>query len=169
MVRVLDPRYHDEDNPNNWMKIHKVNWYYYGDKCSDGVTWMPIYTITPLDGGYTTSINTKGVTLVERGNLWKWFHDRPAVKWKDLQEEVHFHFGMGWVTEVQCPASGNFHWPQDAVLDGLNSGLIDVLKGSHLFGSSMVAGYKIHDRDLGERARAECIAGFTPRTVADAV
>lgn len=164
VVRVLDKRYHDEDNPNNWMKIHRVDWHNYGDKCSDGVTWMPMYTLTPMNGGYTTSINTKGVTLVERGNLWKWFHDRSAVTWKDLQEEVHFHFGMGWVEEVQCPATKNYHWPQNAVLEGLKDGLIDCLRGSHFFGSSTVSGYKIRDRELGERVRAECIVGFTTPT-----
>jgi hypothetical protein len=64
--------------------------------------------------------------------------------------------------QVQCPDTQNYHWPRKSVLKGLEDGLIDFLSAGGLFGTSVVTAYKLNNRELGERVRAECIRGFTP-------
>jgi hypothetical protein len=56
-----------------------------------------------------------------------------------------------------------YTWDQEDVLNGLQSNLIDapaVMNG--FFGAGpTVHCYRFHDRELGERVRAEALKGFT--------
>jgi hypothetical protein len=53
----------------------------YGDihtLCTDGVTPYPIYTIAPnMSAGISTAARESDLSLVCRGNIWKYYHSEP--------------------------------------------------------------------------------------------
>jgi hypothetical protein len=147
------------------LKIARIHYSYLWEKRTDGSA-MPLYSVEALFGnsGYTWTDN-ENLELVERGNVWKWFNARDTIVWADLREEADFHRLLGAIDEVRNPRSGISGWNVGEILPALQAGLIDVPSVSPgLFGAGASTHcYKFHDRDLGERVRAQTLKGFTTR------
>jgi hypothetical protein len=152
------------DRDDNLLRIFNIEYHRLNDKRDDGSP-MPIYNVEAPEGrsGYTWT-NTEDLELVERGNVWKWFNgERAAIKWKDLKEEATFHRSLGLANEIRNPRTMYYTWEQEDVLNGLQCNLIDapaVVNGFFGSGPSLHC-YRFHDRELGERVRAEALKGFT--------
>lgn len=165
IVRDKTGRVQMGDRTDGLLRICRIKYEHLDSKRDDGSA-MPIYDIEAPEGrsGYTWTENDH-LELVERGNVWKWFNDqRAAIRWKDLQEEAGFHKWLGACDEVRNPRTGYYTWDLDGIRAGLADSLIDA-PGVHqgFFGAGTSTHcYKFHDRDIGERVRAEALKGFTP-------
>lgn len=164
IVRDKTGRLKMGNRDDHLLRISTIEYHHLHDKRDDGSP-MPIYNVEAPEGrsGYTWT-NTSDLELVERGNVWKWFNgERAAIKWKDLREEAGFHRLLGAADEVRNPRTTYFTWDQADVLSGLQEGLIDApAVSAGFFGAGpTVHCYRFHDRDLGERVRAEAIKGHT--------
>ena len=164
IVRDKTGRLKMGNRDDNLLRISTIEYHHLNDKRDDGSP-MPIYNVEAPEGrsGYTWT-NTEDLELVERGNVWKWFNgERAAIKWKDLKEEATFHRSLGLASEIRNPRTMYYTWDQEDVINGLQCNLIDapaVMNG--FFGAGpTVHCYRFHDRELGERVRAEALKGFT--------
>lgn len=146
------------------VRVQRIDYHRIGDKRNDGSP-MPIYDCTPVEPGHgSSSFEETELVLVERGKLWKWFHDeRDQIVWKDIAEEISFHSSLGLTEQIHCEQSGSYSWPLSAILPALKAGTIDTVTRSHGFfgGASSGNAIKINDADLAERARAETTKGFS--------
>lgn len=133
------------------MRIQSINWNHYGDFCTDGVTPMPVFNVSPLfHAGGTISVRPDKIRLVERGPIWKWYNDRANLVFKSLKEEIKVHTALGLRDPVRNLSSGDFIWSADDVRIGLDNGVIDHV---HKVGHNQFRAYKFHDEDLGRRFR----------------
>lgn len=136
-------------------------------KCNDGVTDMPLYDVSPEDStGCYTSTRPDDLTLIERGNVWKWFHDEP-LSFKDLSEEASFYRAIGRTEEVRNPASNNYAWTKDEILDAIRDGRVHGFSVSGpLFGFAQGPEDLHHhairflDEEVGKRVAAATLEGF---------
>lgn len=149
---------------NKFVRVARIDWHRLGDKRNDGSP-MPIFDCESLEGNMgRVCLDVTEVKLHERGNVWKWYTGkRDTLVFTSLEEELLFHGALGLREQIRCPQTGNYHWPKHAVLEGAKAGLIDVLSSSPgLFGApTTIVGYKFIDKNLGNRARAKLIEGFT--------
>jgi hypothetical protein len=147
------------------MRISRIKYEYVGRTRDDGSAF-PVYDVEACDGnsGYTWTEN-KNLELVERGNVWKWFNAKDTIQWKDLREEANFHKWLGACDEIRNPRTNVYAWELDDIVAGLQEGVIDAPSVSPgLFGAGpSTRCYKFHDRDLGERVRADALCGFTTK------
>ena len=155
-----------EDDPV--LVVSAINYEYIGDLCDDGVTAIPIYQVEPrsLNRGRIT-VRPEDIELVARGNMWWWTHDKSKLGFADIREEVGFHRAIGLAKEVECPQTGNYHWPKEHVLGAATAGLIDVLSSSGgLFGTGpSMHGFKLKDPSLSARANKLLCEGFSNQGV----
>lgn len=163
IVRVVGERAL-ESFGHDLVRVRRINWHHLNRKRNDGSP-MPIFDCESVEGNSGTFyLDVTEVKLHERGNVWKWYtNKRDQIVYADLIEEVNFHSALGLREQVRCPDTGNYHWPMDSVLPGAQQGLIDIITGQQSFfgGARVMAGYKFHDRNLGERSRAKLIEGFS--------
>lgn len=153
--------------PDDVLLINAINWHYIGDFCTDGVTPMPLFSVTPIRDGETgwgsISVRPEDIELVKRGNVWNWFNDKSALHFDSLEDECTLHRQLDLITHVPNPKTSNYHWPAEDVLEAAQRGLIDAVSVSPgLFGSgSSGFAWKFHDENLGNRAREKLIEGFS--------
>lgn len=109
----------------------------------------------------STTVDPSELILIERGNVWREAHGEPAV-FRDLDEETAFATNMGRSTSVRNPANNLYCWNLDEVLEAIRNGLADgFTNGTPLFSTNPRINARIfHDRELGERVRAETLKGF---------
>lgn len=126
-------------------------------KACDGSP-IPFYDVA-FSGmkGMLTSMGDEDLTLVKRGNVWKYYHKEP-LEFPNFEEEVDFFHKMGHYKEIQNPRTGSFLWELKEVLEAIKRGEVDGLKGST--GVHGVYAYKMIDRELGERLKAVTLEGF---------
>lgn len=70
----------------------------------------PAYEISDkLGAGWNTSASEDNMELVERGNVWKFYHGEP-LNFENLREEASFFERLGHTEEVRNPFTGVFSW-----------------------------------------------------------
>lgn len=133
------------------MRIQSINWNHYGDFCTDGVTPMPVFNVSPLlHAGGTISVRPDKIRLVERGLIWKWYNDRANLVFKSLKEEIEVHTALCLRDPVRNPRSGDFIWSTNDIHTGFDAGIIDHV---HKMDRNRFRAVKFHDEDLGRRSR----------------
>ncbi len=63
------------------------------------------------------------LSLVERGDVWKFYHKEP-VSFDSLEEEIGFLRSIGRTREVKNPKNGKPDWSRKEIIEGMKSGLI---------------------------------------------
>lgn len=118
-------------------------------------------------GTYGLESNGRGViyrkeseiTLIARGNYWKWFNDKKEeMVFKNLADEAMFFRSLGMATEVISPMTRTYSRGINEAYDAVVSGVGDaVIMSGGLYGTSpFPVVLKFKDLpDLSERLRAE--------------
>lgn len=127
-------------------------------------TPYPAYKISDkLGAGWHTSASGADMDLVERGNVWKFFHDEP-LEFADLSEEATFFQLLGLIDDVRNPATGTYAWTKDEALETIKNGIGDAILVSSLRFSfddpPNISVVKYRDEKLGRRVAAMTLEGF---------
>jgi hypothetical protein len=97
--------------------------YYNLDRVIEGGYMYPAYQVSSsLGAGWQTSATANHMRLIERGNVWKFYHDE-ELSFSDLHEEMRFYEAIGQVDEVRNPANGLYKWTTEEVVDAIRNGL----------------------------------------------
>lgn len=152
------------DRTDGLLRICRINYDRLDAKRDDGSP-MPIYDVEAPEEGHSgyTCLGDDRLELVARGNVWKWFNAPASIVWTNLKEEAAFHRWLGACDEIRNPRTSLYAWNLADIRAGLVDGLIDAPAVHHgFFGAGPSTHcYKFHDRNLGERVRAEAIKGFS--------
>lgn len=122
----------------------------------------PTYRISDrMNAGWHTYARAAELTLIERGNVWNYYHDLP-LKFDSLTAEAEFFNMLGHTEEVRNPANDLFLWTKDEALKAIEAGLVHGFSmGGGLFGSGPhINAIRFRDEDLGRRVAAETLVGF---------
>jgi hypothetical protein len=124
-------------------------------------TKYPAYKISSKLGAcWHTLASDDDIVLVERGPVWKFYHDEPIV-FSNIKEEAEFFELLGHTEEVRNPANGLYNWTKDEVLDAIRSGVVHGLAVSNFFGGgSRISAKRFKNEDLGRRVALATIEGF---------
>jgi len=157
----------------NEIMVVSINYSYLNWTRNDGSP-MPEYDIGVVGhDGCTTAVNETDLTLVRRGNVWKYFNGEKPV-FADLKEEVSFFHMLGHSDEVRNPATQLYKWTLSEALEAIREGTVDAFTGDYGFLGTeenirisayrfryvRISAYRFRDRELGERVRAATLAGF---------
>lgn len=142
--------------------ISRINYGWMNSKREDGGP-MPFYEVSDeLMGGWWISAGDDELELIERGNVWKYYHNKP-VDFTTLEEEARFFSLLGHTSEVRNPDNGLYSWTLEEALKAIRDGIahgISVYGG--MFGSGPVTGVvKYRDEVLGRRVAEYTLKGFS--------
>jgi len=123
---------------------------------------MP-YNYTDDGCGFMTE-REHNIELIERGNVWKYYHD-DKIEFKDIYEEGEFYKMIGRTDYVRNPVNGLYKWTKEEALQGIKDGIIDCITLSRGLGLGLDTKIRVEpirymDRDIGERIRTASIKGF---------
>ena len=141
--------------------ITRINYHYLKSYTNNGSKW-PAYDISDsLNAGWHTSANEDDIKLVERGNVWKYYHNEPLT-FPDLEKEANFFYLLGEYKEMRNPKSGNYAWTKDEILIAIGEEIVDgFMVSTGLFGfSNSDHAIKYYNEDLGRRVRNATLTGF---------
>lgn len=119
---------------------------------NEGSPW-PAYDISDKLGScWRTSAPAHELVLVERGPVWKHFHNE-IINFADLMEEANFYRMLGHYDEVRNPANDLFSWTLEEVLCAIKARTVHgICVSQSLFGSgTSVQAIKYHNEELGRR------------------
>jgi len=136
--------------------------YYNLDKMTQIGTRYPAYRISSkLSAGWETSASVDNMVLVERGPVWKFYHNEP-ITFDDIEEEAQFFEMLGHTEEVRNPANGLYSWTKEEVLDAIQKGLVHGFgMSSGFFGSKpSISAKRFRNEDLGRRVAQATLKGF---------
>lgn len=136
----------------NNIRYLEINRYY-----DNGVEMSP-YTIQFKNGG-SSWFKEKDLTLIERGNVWKYYMDEP-LSFNDIEDEVKFHKLMGWYDEVRNPRTSFYYWNFNEIANGIKNNVIDALYVSDFIGITSNQCIKFHDEFLGRKIAKKTLEGF---------
>lgn len=88
--------------------------------------WSVKHARIRLNDGGSTTVPMIFLTLEARGNYYWWEHDRSKLKFKTLQEEVHFYLTLGKFKQLRSPTTNNYRWGQKEVFRAILEGIGDV-------------------------------------------
>ena len=78
----------------NVFTISRINYDYINKQRDDGSP-MPIYDVNPYpDQGGTTAMGEDELSLISRGNVWKYYHNIP-IEFASIAEEARFYNSIG--------------------------------------------------------------------------
>jgi len=129
--------------------------------------WTNIYVLTnKWPTGYTMhSYGEDDLELIERGWVWKYYHDE-AIEFPTLTDEANFYKSLAQVQQVKNPKTGHYGWDslQD-VLDGIEQGLGHAFSAGHgLFGGGLSHSLWRYDNEsLGKRLAEFTLKEFQER------
>lgn len=129
---------------------------------TDAGTPYPAYRISSqLGGGWHSYATADQITLIERGPVWKFFHDEP-VTFANLKDEAAFFQRLGHTDEVRNPANQLYSWTKEEVLGAIHDGLAHGFSmSSGFFGSSSsISALRFHNAELGARIAKATLTGF---------
>jgi hypothetical protein len=126
-------------------------------------TRYPAYRVSShLGAGWHEYANDDAMELVERGPVWKFFHDEP-VRFSDIKAEAQFFEWLGHTDEVRNPASGRCDdWTKDEVLAAIQRGSVHGFSVSTgFFGSGpSISAIRFRNEELGQRVARATLQGF---------
>ncbi len=132
-------------------------------KCTDGVTPYPIYTISPtMNSGISTAARESDLSLVSRGNIWKYYNGIP-LSFPDVAAEAQFYDGqLGRTTDVRNESIGLFSWTIEEAVNAVREGKGDSISvNAGMFGSKQRPYVKkFLDEDVGARVREATLDGW---------
>lgn len=136
-------------------QIIGIDYHYLTERTQIG-TKYPAYRISnKLGAGWGTSASEDDMVLVERGPVWKFYHDEP-ITFGDINEEAQFFELLGHTEEVRNPANGLYKWTKEEVLDAIRNGLVHGFSGSGL----LISAKRFKNEDLGRRVAQATLEGF---------
>ena len=99
--------------------------------------------------------------LVERGDVWKFYHNEP-LSFTDLKEEASFFTLIGHTEEVPNPANGRYRWTKEEALDTIREGSVHAISMDNgIFGSGPhISARVFHNKELGARVAKATLQGF---------
>jgi hypothetical protein len=129
------------------------------DRNKDGSLWS-VYEVHHTDG-WQTGASADNMELIERGNVWKYYHGEP-LSFKNLAEEAAFFTSIGRTEEVRNPVSGYYDWTLEQALQAIKDGV------GHGFTNGMlpianvrsISVKRFLDENLGRRVAAATLEGF---------
>lgn len=143
--------------------VLRIDYNEVGKFCLDGITPYPIYTISPnMHGHMSTFAREADLVLVERGNVWKYYHGEP-LHFDTIEDEAHFYKNiLGRTIDIRNPVCDLYDWTIEEAVGALRDGRADAITvGGGLFGSkSRPFVNKFLDEDVGSRVRAESLKGW---------
>lgn len=145
--------------------ITSIHYEYIGKFCDDGITPMPLYSVSPLGHeGISTSVREDDLELIRRGNYWKEAHGEP-LEFADLKEEGEFAKSMGHAHEMRNPSCGLYKWYIDEALAAVHSGIAHgIVVNSSIMGlGPSISVYVFDDKELGKRVAKATLHGFSER------
>lgn len=149
-----------ERDPDTF-QIIGIDYHYLAEKTQIG-TKYPAYKISSsLSAGWNTSASEDDMELVERGPVWKFYHNEPIV-FASVQDEANFFTSLGHTDEVRNPANGLYKWSKDEVLDAIRKGLVHGFSvSSGFFGTGpSICAKRFHNEELGKRVAKATLEGF---------
>lgn len=142
---------------NDKVVISRIDYSNVSEKRIDGSP-MPIYSLSNDIYGNGGSIfcDTQDIELVERGKVWKYYHNEPIV-FDTTKEEGDFHNLLGLVDEVRNPKTNNYSWDITEILKAIKAGLVH---GFVMSSGGWICAKRFRNVELGERVAKETLKGF---------
>ena len=126
----------------------------------------PAYNISDkLGSGWHTSASEDDMELVERGNVWKFYHNEP-LHFTDIKEEASFFLMLGHYDEARNPKTGYYSWTKEEVLEAIQNGIAHSFSlGRGIFEfiwdpPTRITAYKFRNEELGKRIAQATLSGF---------
>jgi len=144
--------------------VTMINYNYIGTFCNDSVTPYPIYQVSPdIRGGSYMSFRESEMEFVERGPVWKFYHNEP-IKFTSIEDEARFHHFMGFTKSVRNPANNIYCWAKDEALKGIKDGLGHMMSGScnpfALTQTTDLEVYRFNNEEVGKRVADYLLRSF---------
>lgn len=117
--------------------------------------------------GSSAFVPESTLELVQRGNVWRYYHNEP-LKFSDIPEEARFFLRLGQIKEIRNPRSGYYTWALDEVLDAIELGTVHGVWGGKSIevfpapNNNRGSGYsavRFLDEDVGNRVAQATIKG----------
>jgi len=159
VIRVVGGRFSDY---REWKYITNISYRDINKKCNDGSPY-PMYSISPDEsGGCTTYASQEELELVERGKVWKFYHNEP-IAWETDKEEIEFYYKLGRYQEIRNPANSLYSWDIKEAVAAAKDGLVDCSRAiGYLFmGGSGLGCIKFTDERISEKARRMFLQNFS--------
>src|ERR1700722_19728141 len=147
--------------PDGEAIIAKVVYGDIGNFCTDGITPIGLYSISPAPRSWTQHVPHREqlkLRLVRRGNVWK-YRNGEEITWKSDDDKAEFMNSLGLTSEVRNPATDMYSWTKEEAVQALKDGIGDcICVGGGFFGSGPHTSVKrFIDRELGEHIRQKTI------------
>lgn len=138
--------------------IRSIDYHSMHDKCKDGSPY-PFYRVD--FNGSIGSGSESNMKLVERGNVWKYFHNEP-VTFANLKEEASFFQLIGQAEEIRNPDNGLFSWSEDEVIAAIKKGTVHgFMVENGLFATGPhISARRFKNEELGKRVASATLEGF---------
>lgn len=125
-------------------------------------TRYPAYRISSsIDAGWHTSASEDDMQLLERGNVWKYYHDEP-LQFAGVPEEAQFYHLLGRTDEVRNPRSNLYSWNINEILEAVQQGIAHGMTGGMSFWSRNphVFAVRFRDEEVGQKVAKATLEGF---------
>ncbi|OGY41888.1 MAG: hypothetical protein A2Y82_05550 [Candidatus Buchananbacteria bacterium RBG_13_36_9] len=136
--------------------------YHFLDKKTECGTKYPAYKISDkISSGWNTAASEDDMELVERGPVWKFYHNEP-ISFSDIKEEATFHDRIGQTESIRNPKNGLYSWTKEEALEAIKKGLAHgfSMSGS-IFGSSPhISVQRFRDENVGMRVAQATLKCF---------
>lgn len=123
---------------------------------------FPAYNISSkLRAGWHTATREDQMVLVERGPVWKFYHNEP-ITFNNIDEEASFFETLGHTEDVRNPANGNFNWTRSEALRAIQIGLIHwfIVRPESSGKDPKVIAKRFRDEKIGSRVAQATLEKF---------
>jgi hypothetical protein len=115
-----------------------------------------------MTAGWNGYARDDRLELVERGDVWKYYHGEPLT-FDSLDDEANFFKLLGHVEDLRNPAHDDLYaWTKEEALEAIRTGYAHGFSvGTNMFSGTLrhdVIRYR--DEELGARVRQATLAGF---------
>lgn len=160
IMPMIDPKTGMEDD--SLFVVTRVNYLAIKAKAMNGMNW-PFYDLSnEIDAEWSTPHHEEALTLVARGNVWKYYHQEPLVFFGGIAEEAKFFLLLGHYEEVLNPENGVCSWTKRqamaAIQDKIAHGII--ASNNKTFRSDHPIAIRFRDESLGRRVSDATLKGF---------
>ncbi len=164
IVKIPEMTHHlkgwsDEGTEN--FQVVSIDYNYIDQKTDYGLPY-PFYVVSSSIGaGWSMSARESQMILVERGPVWKHYHNEP-IEFKDISEEASFFSRLGHTDEVRNPDTQTYSWTKDEVLSAIRNDIAHgmSISGGLFGGGASVRAIRFRDEDLGKRIAKATLEGF---------
>ena len=111
--------------------------------------------------GYYKMVQENNIELIERGNIWKHYHNE-NIEFKDLKDETNFNKLICKFDNMKNPRNDLYKWTLEETLESIREGYVDGFSVgiTPLVGTKDITAIKFHDRELGKRVGEATLKGF---------